>query len=103
MLSPAPLPGTLRLQRTLTGCALGATTDLGGPVLAWVAVLNYIEHVLKVHVGHTREPMHKTLNVWCAAGHIAHGVKKAAKEDLHLPRAAERGCKLESCCIKRCI
>jgi len=67
-----------------------ASLPFGSPELAWVALINDFNHVPKLHIRDTREPMHETLNMRLATWVGAHAIEEAIEKSLRLARAALR-------------
>merc|ERR1719387_1762063 len=89
----APLSFTLICQNWTCGASWS-------PVFARIAIVDGIDHVLKVHVWNARKPVHKSLDVRLAADLQAHGLEEAVEEGLHVGRAAQRCHSFEACRIK---
>jgi len=59
-----------------------------------------IEHILKIHVRNTSEPMHQSLHMWRRADTVSQGTKEAIKKPFHLRWTAERSSVLEAAGIQ---
>jgi len=81
-----------------TSCAGGC------PIFTWIAFLNHVKNVLKVHIRNAMEPMHQPLNMRYTAHAVSSGLKQTGEENLHFVGAAkcsdffeasgiERGCR----------
>jgi len=81
----------------------GASFICFTPKLARVAIVDYINQILIVHVRDTREPMHQSLDMRHAARLQIHVAEYAEKESFHLWRTTQ-GCDcFEASCCKGCI